>query len=127
MTLQRLLRLRMKLSDAAKAEAARRNCQARTQEERLQECGRLQRTALERGGLAAVELLAQASVSALEARRAALARAELASAAAQQAHREMRQIEIVFSRDAQSRARKRAARAQREADEHAARLRRSKG
>ena len=125
MALDRLLRLRRRLADAAKADAARGHNEAQAQQERLDECGRLARAANEQGGLAAVELLALASVHALQARRAAQARAELATAAAVLAHREMRQIEIVFERDARSRARKRAARAQRDTDEHAARLRRA--
>jgi len=125
MALDRLLRLRRRLSDSAKADAARRQEEALAQERRVEEWGRLACNAVNAGGIATAELLAQAAVHTLEARRAAQARAELACAAAVQAQREMRQIEIVFERDAQGRARKTAARAQRDTDEHAARLRRT--
>lgn len=126
MALDRLLRLRRHKSDSAKAEASRHNTEAVLREERLIECQSATGAAIAgNGSLAVFELLAQASVHALEARRVARARADLAAAEAAEAHRETRQIEIVIEHQAKSRARRQAGRAQEESDEYATRLRRA--
>jgi len=125
MALERLHRLRKQWRDSARAAAAHRNLEADEQEQRVREGARLQRDASEGGSLAIVELLAEASVRALEARRAAQARADRATASALEAHREMRQVEVLLERQASNRARRRAARAQRDTDEMAARLHRA--
>lgn len=126
MALDRLLRLRRQQSDSAKAEASRLNGDALRREERMVECQSAAGAAITgNGGLAMIELLAQASVHALEARRVARARADLAAADAVEAQREMRQIEVVVENQAKSRARRQAGRAQEASDEYAARLRRA--
>ena len=126
MALDRLLRLRRQKSDLAKAEASRLNGDALQREERMLECQNAAGAAITgNGGLAIIELLAQASVHALEARRVARARADLAAAEAVEAQREMRQIEVVVEHEAKSRARRQAGRAQEASDEYAARLRRA--
>jgi flagellar biosynthesis chaperone FliJ len=125
MALDRLLRLRKQLSDSAKAESSRRHADVLHVEEKLRACRGAADDAIAAGGLAALELLAEASVHALEARRAAKARAELALAAALEAHREMRQVEIVVEHHGEQRTRRRAGVEQAQADEHAARSRRA--
>jgi flagellar biosynthesis chaperone FliJ len=124
MALERLLRLRRRLRDAAHADAARCNGVVQAREQQVAACASLARTAGAQADLGVAELLAQASVHALEARRIARAQADLATAAATLAHREMRQIEIASERDATARARRREAREQQQTDEHAARVRR---
>jgi hypothetical protein len=125
MALERLHRLRKRQSDSARADAAHRNREVDEQDERLREGKRLQRSANEQGCVAIAELLAEASVRAIEARRVAQTRADTATASAVEAHRKMRQVELVLERQAANRARRRAARAQSDSDEHASRPRRA--